>query len=97
MTKLTLLAIAAVVPVASAFAPVAPATSIAVSNKPAFVPFVLFAEEEGKASEAVFIADEGEVNEDAAFAKAESLGRGAAKVSNAHLSVKWKHSENRNK
>jgi len=91
MTKFTLLAIAAAVPIASAFAPVAPANSVAVSNKPAFVPFELFAEEEGKTSEAVFLADEGGVDEDAAFAKAESLGRGAAKVSNSRLSVKYTH------
>jgi hypothetical protein len=80
MTKLSLLAVAAL-PVASAFAPIAPANSIAVVEKPVFTPSVLFAEEEGKASEAVFVApEEGESDEDVAFVKAESLGRGAAKV-----------------
>lgn len=81
MTKLSLLAVAAL-PVASAFAPIAPANSIAVVEKPVFTPSVLFAEEEGKASEAIFVApEEGESDEDVAFVKAESLGRGAAKVS----------------
>ena len=46
----------------------------------------LFAETEDKAAESAFlpIADDVEVA-DAAFAKAESLGRGSAKVRNAKL------------
>jgi len=80
MNKLNLLVVAAAIPVASAFAPVAPASALVVASKPAFVPSALFAED-GKASDAVFLADEGEPDEDVSFAKAESLGRGAAKVS----------------
>lgn len=87
MNKLTLLVVAAAIPVASAFAPVAPASAIAVASNPAFVPFALFAEGEGKASEAVFLADEGEPDEDVSFALAESLGRGAAKVSYSYQSI----------
>lgn len=81
MTRLSLIAVAAL-PMASAFAPIAPITSMAVSNKPAFLqPTPLFAEADEKASEAVFVApEEGTIDEDVAFAKAESLGRGASKV-----------------
>jgi len=71
---------------------------MAVSNKPAFLqPTPLFAEADEKASEAVFVApEEGMIDEDVAFAKAESLGRGASKVSflrncNIFSSQKNKH------
>lgn len=80
MTKLNIVAVAALPLAAQAFAPVAPSHAIIV-NKPAFVATHLFAEEENKASEAVFQGlDEKAVDEDVTFAKAESLGRGSAKV-----------------
>jgi hypothetical protein len=80
MTKLNIVAVAALPLAAQAFAPVAPSHAITV-NKPAFVATHLFAEEENKASEAVFQGlDEKSVDEDVTFAKAESLGRGSAKV-----------------
>eukprot|EP00558_Chaetoceros_sp_UNC1202_P002731 CAMPEP_0197247350 /NCGR_PEP_ID=MMETSP1429-20130617/29072_1 /TAXON_ID=49237 /ORGANISM="Chaetoceros sp., Strain UNC1202" /LENGTH=231 /DNA_ID=CAMNT_0042708241 /DNA_START=83 /DNA_END=778 /DNA_ORIENTATION=+ len=78
MTKLSLIAVAVLPLAAQAFAPIAPV----VSNKPAFCSqsTPLFAEDE-KAADAVFVApDDSETDVDAAFAKAESLGRGAAKV-----------------
>jgi hypothetical protein len=79
MAKLSLLAVAALAPVATnAFAPVAPITQLSVNNA-AFQP--LFAEVEDK-SESVFVPPAAEeVDEDAVFAKTESLGRGSAKVS----------------
>jgi hypothetical protein len=43
---------------------------------------IMYSSEEGSASEAVFVPPSEEaVDEDAAFAKAELLGRGSAKVS----------------
>lgn len=80
MTKLNILAAAALPLAVQAFAPVAPTHAI-IANKPAFVATHLFAEEDNKASEAVFKElDEDSVDEDVTFSKAESLGRGAAKV-----------------
>lgn len=83
MNRLSLIVVAAL-PMASAFAPIAPSTSITI-NKAAFTAAPLFSEtgtsEESAASESVFIApDESKTDEDVSFAKAESLGRGAAKV-----------------
>ena len=80
MTKLNILAAVALPLAAQAFAPVA-STHAIIANKPAFVATHLFAEEDNKASEAVFQElDEESVDEDVTFSKAESLGRGAAKV-----------------
>jgi hypothetical protein len=80
MTKLNILAAVALPLAVQAFAPVAPTHAI-IANKPAFVETHLFAEEDNKASEAVFQElDEESVDEDVTFSKAESLGRGAAKV-----------------
>ena len=79
MTRLSLIAVAAL-PLASAFAPIAP-TSVALS-KPAFVQSTPLFAEVDESAESVFIApDESKTDEDVSFAKAESLGRGAAKVS----------------
>lgn len=78
MTKLSLLAVATLPLAAQAFAPI----NAVVSTKPAFCTqsTPLFAEDE-KVAESVFVApDESETDVDATFAKAESLGRGAAKV-----------------
>ncbi len=77
MTKLSLIAVAALPLASQAFAPVTPAV------QQVQVPSThLFAEVDDKASEAVFLApDESKTDDDVAFAKAESLGRGAAKVS----------------
>jgi hypothetical protein len=81
MTKLNILAVAALPLAAQAFVPVAPSHAITIANKPAFVATHLFAEDDNKASEAVFQGlDEESVDEDVTFVKAESLGRGAAKV-----------------
>lgn len=82
MTKLSLIAAAALVPVATnAFSPV---SSIITSSKPAFVTQQqpLFAEvEDNKAADSVFLPpEEGTVDEDVSFELAESLGRGSAKV-----------------
>ena len=77
MTRLILIA-AALAPVATnAFSPIAPI------SKP--VTFVsqqsLFAEVEDKASESVFLpSEETSSDEEDIFAKAESLGKGSAKV-----------------
>jgi hypothetical protein len=74
-------------PLASAFSPIATRTSIVASaNKNTYASFVshspLFAQEDGNASDAVFLSPENEeVNDDVTFSKAEMLGRGAAKVS----------------
>lgn len=84
MTKLSLIATVALTPIATtAFAPIAPSTQIA--TKPTFVvQKPLFAEvEENKATEAAFVPVEPEASEgadDDVFAKAESLGKGSAKV-----------------
>jgi len=79
MKILSLIAVAAL-PTASAF--VSPASSIVVSNKPAFVQSTPLFAEEGKTADSVFLApEEGETDDDVAFAKAESLGRGSSKVS----------------
>ncbi len=83
MTKLSLIATAALAPVATtAFAPIAPSTQI-VTNPAFAVQRPLFAEVEDKASEAAFVPVEAETSESAdddIFAKAESLGKGSAKV-----------------
>mmetsp|Transcript_12904 Transcript_12904/g.24233 ORF Transcript_12904/g.24233 Transcript_12904/m.24233 type:complete len:237 (-) Transcript_12904:233-943(-) len=82
--KLRLLHIAAL-PIASAFSPISTGNSIVSSaNKNPVASFVsspLFAQEDGKASDAVFLSPENEeVDEDVTFSKAEMLGRGAAKI-----------------
>ena len=81
MNRLGLITVAAL-PLASAFAPVAPSRILTASSNAVFIkPSPLFAEPDDAASEAVFVApEEGKVDEDISFAKAESLGRGAAKV-----------------
>ena len=81
MTRLSLITAAAVLPAVTAFAPIAPASKVVV-NRPGLIQTPLFAEED-KSAEAVFVAPEESVagDEDVTFAKAESLGRGAAKVS----------------
>merc|ERR1719384_2144614 len=81
MTRLTLIAAAALAPAAtSAFSPIAPVTQIV--SKPAFTQATpLFAEVEDKAAESAFIPpEESAVDEDATFAKVESLGKGSAKA-----------------
>lgn len=89
MTKLTLIAAAALAPVATtAFSPIAPVSVTQISSKPAAVvgssglSSPLFAEVEDKAAESAFLPpEESAVDEDATFAKVESLGKGSAKVS----------------
>ena len=89
MTKLALLVAAALAPASTnAFAPgasIVPSKSAFVSQQP------LFAEVENKAEESAFVPLETEaVDEDATFAKAESLGRGAAKASSVKLTSQKK-------
>mmetsp|Transcript_1495 Transcript_1495/g.1407 ORF Transcript_1495/g.1407 Transcript_1495/m.1407 type:complete len:233 (+) Transcript_1495:82-780(+) len=76
MTRLNLIVVA-VLPFATlGFAPIA--NTIA---KPAFVSSTPLLAEDESAAESVFVApDASETNDDVAFAKAESLGRGAAKI-----------------
>lgn len=85
MTKLSLITTVALVPaVVTAFAPIAP-TANQIATKPAFVAQgPLFAETEDKAVEAAFVPVDAapEEGDDEVFAKAESLGKGSAKVRN---------------
>lgn len=81
MTKLTLIAAAALAPIATtnAFAPV---SSVVAPTRPAFVSQQpLFAEVED-ASEAAFVPlEEDTIDDDVSFEVVESLGKGSAKVS----------------
>jgi hypothetical protein len=82
MTKLSLIAAAALAaPIATtAFAPISQQRFV-VSPAAFVTQGPLFAEVEDKASEAAFLpAEPGTVDEDAAFAKVESLGKGSAKA-----------------
>jgi len=81
MTKLTLLAAAALAPIATtAFSPIAPVSQI--SSRPAVLERIpLFAEVEDKAAESAFMPpEETAVDTDATFSKVESLGKGSAKA-----------------
>jgi hypothetical protein len=91
--KLSLIYLTALLPLSSAFSPIATGKSVLAStnneNPVTYsVSYPLFAQEEGKASDSVFLSPENEeVNEDVAFSKAEMLGRGAAKVSKVSQSL----------
>lgn len=80
--KLSLIYLTALLPLSSAFSPIATGKSVLNKNPvTSSVSYPLFAQEEGKASDSVFLSPENEeVNEDVTFSKAEMLGRGAAKV-----------------
>lgn len=86
MTRWTNVAVAALPLTIQAFAPLAPSHHrLAMANnvKTSRVPStLLFAEgDDNKASESVFMGlEEEDIDEDVTFSKAESLGRGAAKV-----------------
>lgn len=87
--KLSLIYLTALLPLSSAFSPIATGKSVLNKNPvTSSVSYPLFAQEEGKASDSVFLSPENEeVNEDVTFSKAEMLGRGAAKVSKVSQSL----------
>lgn len=86
--KLSLISVASLPLAATAFTPFhSTAVSVSHNRKTSSSDFTvlpvapLFAQEDGNASDSVFLAPEdGEANEDVTFNKAEMLGRGAAKV-----------------
>lgn len=87
MTRWTSIAVAALPLTIQAFAPMVPhhqhGVQVAKNGKTSWIPStLLFAEgDDKKASESIFIGlDEEDIDEEVTFAKAESLGRGAAKV-----------------
>jgi hypothetical protein len=80
MARLSTVALTAFLSAAVANAFVAPSVNTNVCTQSAcFARTALFAEESGSGSEAVFMADEGEADEDKTFEAVEKLGRGAAK------------------
>lgn len=95
MARLSTVALTAFLSAAVANAFVAPSVNTNICTQSAcFARTALFAEESGSGSEAVFMADEGEADEDKTFEAVEKLGRGAAKVSNVLFCVQRTSSKN---